>query len=382
MKQIVFFTGTSDLYGANRILINSMSLFSDYERVLCLPEKGPLSEMVEDKLPDVKILELPQLPVIAKMYLNPRGLLKFGANLIRSSLLLKKLISNDTVIYLNTLAVLPVAFLLKNKAYLHVHEILDNRSVLDKTLNRLTLRKSEKVICVSDAVADNIRAVSDPQTEKRLVTVHNGIMPVVEIPLGLIDKHCGDKIKIILIGRIRPQIKGHDYVLDALGYLSPEVRNALQVIFVGSPVPSMESDLTRLQERIKSEGLENVVEIHGFTTEIASYYEDADICLVPSVRADPFPTTVLEGMSAGLPVIGTDIGGIPEMIEDGVTGFTVPPDRPEIFADRLERLISDEALRTKMGKKGLERFNREFSLDSFEGRFRNGLPELFVDIKQ
>lgn len=378
MKQIVFFTGTDDLYGANRILINSMSLFSGYERVLCLPKKGPLSEMVEDKLPDVKIVEMAELPVIAKMYLNPKGLLKFGSNLIKSSQRLKRMISDDAIIYLNTLAVLPVAFLLKNKKYLHVHEILDNRSLIDKTLNRLSLGKSDKVICVSDAVADNLREVANPQDKEKLVTVHNGILPVAEPSKDLKGNH-GDRLKVILIGRIRPQIKGQGYVLDALGHLPVEVRNRLQVIFVGSPVPTMESDLYQLKDRIKEEGLENVVAIHGFTTDIAAYYEDADICLVPSVRADPFPTTVLEGMSAGLPVIGTDIGGIPEMIEDGVTGFTVPPDRPDVFANRLERLISDETLRKNMGKKGLERFNQEFSLDSFESRFRKELPELFED---
>lgn len=381
MKQIVFFTGTDDLYGANRILINSMSLFSGYERVLCMPKKGPLSEMVEYKLPDVKIVEMPELPVIAKMYLNPKGLLKFSSNLVKSSRRLKRMVSDDAIIYLNTLAVLPIAFLLKNKKYLHVHEILDNRSLIDKTLNRLSLNKSDKVICVSDAVADNLREVANPQDKEKIVKVHNGILPVAESPKDLRDDN-DEKLKILLIGRIRPQIKGQGYVLDALGHLPSEVRNKLQVIFVGSPVPSMESDLTQLQERIKSEGLENVVAIHGFTTDIASYYVDADICLVPSVRADPFPTTVLEGMSAGLPVIGTDIGGIPEMIEDGETGFTVPADRPDVFADRLERLISDEALRKKMGKKGLERFNQEFSLYSFEGRFRESLPELFEDKMQ
>lgn len=376
MKQIVFFTGADDLYGANRILINSMSLFSRYERVLCLPKKGPLSDMVEDKLPDVKIVEMAELPVIAKMYLNPKGLLKFGTNLIKASRRLKRMVSDDAIVYLNTLAVLPVAFLLKNKKYLHVHEILDNRSLIDKTLNQLSLGKSDKIICVSDAVADNLREVANSQDKEKLVTVHNGILSVAESPKGLKDDN-GEKLKILLIGRIRPQIKGQGYVLDALGHLSPELRNKIQVIFVGSPVPSMENDLTLLKERIANEGLEEVVAIHGFTNDIAAYYEDADICLVPSVRADPFPTTVLEGMSVGLPVIGTNIGGIPEMIQDGVTGFTVSPDRPDVFANRLERLISDKTLRKNMGKKGLERFNQEFSLDSFEGRFRKELPELF-----
>lgn len=381
MKQIVFFTGTDDLYGANRILLNSMALFHGYDRILCLPKKGPLTDMVEGKLPDVKIVEMPELPVIAKMYLNPRGLLRFGLNLVKARRSLKKIVSSDAIIYLNTLAVLPVAFMLKNKTYLHVHEILDNHSLIDKALNIMSLRCTDKIICVSNAVADNLREVAGSKNGKKLVTVHNGILPVSDVP-GY-EKRAGEgKIRMILVGRIRPQIKGQGYVLDALKHLSPDVRDRLQILFIGSPVPSMESDLTLLEERIKDEGLENVVAIHGFTTDIASYYEDADLCLVPSVRADPFPTTVLEGMSVGLPVIGTNIGGIPEMIEDGVTGFTVPSDRPDVFADRLEKLISDEALRKKMGKKGLERFNQEFSLDSFEGRFRESLPELFVDIKQ
>lgn len=376
MKRIVFFTGTNDLYGANRILINTLSLFAGHERILCVPQKGPLTELVEATHKDVRIMELPSIPVIAKIFINPKGLVEFSSKLLKFSRELKKVVSKDSVIYLNTLAVLPVAWFVKNKKYLHVHEILSNKSRLNRFFNKLALSSMDRVICVSKAVSDNLKEVSCARNSSKLVTVHNGIEAIRIDESGIKDKGDG-KIRIVLIGRIRPQIKGHDYVIDAIKELPEHLERKIEVAFVGSPVQSQEEDLYNLQKRIKDENLDDIVAIHGFTNEISEFYENADICLVPSVRADPFPTTVLEAMSAGLPVIGTNIGGIPEMITDGQTGYMVPVDDVATFAKKLAILIEDGNKRREMGAKGRDRFFKEFAINSYDKRYRDALPEMF-----
>ena len=66
---------------------------------------------------------------------------------------------------------------------------------------------------------------------------------------------------------------------------------------------------------------------------------------------------------AGLPVVATKVGGVPELVEDGVTGFLVPPRDPQALAKALQRLIDDPELRRRMGEAGREKALREFTLD-------------------
>ena len=66
---------------------------------------------------------------------------------------------------------------------------------------------------------------------------------------------------------------------------------------------------------------------------------------------------------AGLPVVATEVGGVPELVEDGVTGFLVPPRDPDALAEALQKLIADPELRRRMGEAGREKALKEFTLD-------------------
>lgn len=374
MKKIVFFTGGDDLYGANKILFNTLPLFKKYERYVCIPNRGKLSELIENTYDDIKIITLPNLPVIAKKYLTPLGIIKFFFNLWKSRSKLKDLLSNDSIVYLNTLAVLPVSFYCKNYNLIHVHEILDNSSLMNRIVNRIALKKANKIICVSNATSNNLKSIGNDEEKNKIVTVYNGI-PQIHTTRDFNSLN-SDKIKIVLIGRIKPQIKGQDYVLDALNYLSDETKSKILINFIGSPVPGQENDLVCLKERIKKENLSDIVSINQFTLDIAKLYDEADICLIPSVRADPFPTTVLEAMSTKRPVIGTNLGGIPEMIDDSITGFVIPSDNPALFAKKIEILVNDESLRHSMGENGYSKFLDQFTLEGYEYRYKKALNEL------
>lgn len=372
MKKIVFFTGGDDLYGANRILYNTLPLFDKYERVVCLPNRGKLAELIEQTYEDVNILIEPNLPVIAKKYLTPLGIIRFFVNLWKCKSTLCDLLSSTTIVYLNTLAVLPVIFYEKKYTILHVHEILDNSSMLNRIVNSIALKKADRIICVSEATSKNLKSTINQYSEK-IITVHNGISKISSAESVEASKSV---LQIILIGRIKPQIKGQDYVLDALKYLSEDTKSRIHISFIGSPVPGQEEDLFKLKDRIKKEKLSNIVSIEQFTLDISKFYDSADICLVTSVRADPFPTTVLEAMSAKRPVIGTNLGGIPEMIEDSVTGFVIPPDNPALFARKIEELVYDSKLRHSMGEKGYAKFNDHFTMKSYKGRYKEAFREL------
>ena len=95
---------------------------------------------------------------------------------------------------------------------------------------------------------------------------------------------------------------------------------------------------------------------------VASYYQAAD-AYVHAARADTFPSSVLEALACGTPVVATAVGGIPEQIEDGQTGFLVGQGDVDAFARQLVRVLSDEELRRNMSRRAAEVARRRFDLE-------------------
>lgn len=96
--------------------------------------------------------------------------------------------------------------------------------------------------------------------------------------------------------------------------------------------------------------------------KVARFYQAADMYL-HAAHADTFPNTVIEALACGTPVVATAVGGIPEQIEEGVTGFLTPRGDAEAMAARIAQLLADEELRRKMGAKAAEVARERFNLD-------------------
>jgi glycosyltransferase involved in cell wall biosynthesis len=96
---------------------------------------------------------------------------------------------------------------------------------------------------------------------------------------------------------------------------------------------------------------------------LGEWYESCDLFVHPSLWNEPFPLTILEAMSCGLPIVSTRVGGIPEMVAHGETGILVEPGDPDAFADAIVELLRDDARRRAMGAAGRRRVEQEFSWD-------------------
>lgn len=103
--------------------------------------------------------------------------------------------------------------------------------------------------------------------------------------------------------------------------------------------------------------------------------ESADVVVVPS-RAENLPMAALEAMAAALPVVATRVGGVRELVEDGVTGIVVPPDDPGAMAAAIAKVISDDTLRVAMGAAGAARIAARFSADGVARRLVDLYGEL------
>ena len=108
----------------------------------------------------------------------------------------------------------------------------------------------------------------------------------------------------------------------------------------------------------------------GHRDDIMSVLDAADALLHPS-RADAFPTVLLEALAAGVPIVASAVGGIPEIVEDGRTGLLVdPPFEHAAFAAPLARLLADRDLRRALARRGRERFDAEFTAERWAARLR------------
>ncbi|MEJ2627879.1 MAG: glycosyltransferase, partial [bacterium] len=94
---------------------------------------------------------------------------------------------------------------------------------------------------------------------------------------------------------------------------------------------------------------------------VARYYQAADL-YIHAAKADNFPNTILEALACGTPVVATSVGGIPEQIENGVTGFLVPPGNPEDMAAAIQQLLQDDTLHYQMSIRAAETARRRFDV--------------------
>jgi len=126
--------------------------------------------------------------------------------------------------------------------------------------------------------------------------------------------------------------------------------------------------------------LESSVVLTGELEDTRLAYAAMDVFVLPSAQPEPFGGVVMEAMSMGVPVIATAIGGSLDQVADGVTGFLIPPSDPQALAEKIELLIRDPALRSRMAQAGPERIGQTFSLEGMVQRlerlYREILPAL------
>jgi glycosyltransferase involved in cell wall biosynthesis len=94
--------------------------------------------------------------------------------------------------------------------------------------------------------------------------------------------------------------------------------------------------------------------------ELGALYKKASIFVLPSVWYEGFPTVLLEAMSYGLPVVCSRIGGLPEIVEDGINGLLYEPGNADELADRIRTLWQNPALRQRLGEAGRKKLNKEY----------------------
>ncbi len=171
------------------------------------------------------------------------------------------------------------------------------------------------------------------------------------------DRSGRQQVLITLMGRLGKR-KGTYDLLDAFAQLADQ-HPAAQLCLPG------DGELDAVRQRVAELGLEGRVEIPGWVSgdAQAQLWNRTDVYTLPSYN-EGLPGSVLEAMSAGLPCVSTPVGGIPEAVVDGETGFLVEAGDVDGLAAALQKLVVDEELRLRMGAAGLELLERKFNIDT------------------
>jgi glycosyltransferase involved in cell wall biosynthesis len=167
------------------------------------------------------------------------------------------------------------------------------------------------------------------------------------------------EVAIGTVGNRNPR-KGHDLLIEAASALVRR-RPGARTLIMGGPSPAHAQYEASLHASIERHGLGDAVRIIDPGTRVAELLPALDIFVLPSHPGEGMPTVILEAMSCRLPVVATDVAAVTEEVEEGTTGFVVPPRDPARLVDALERLIDDEELRDQMGAAGQARVNELFT---------------------
>jgi glycosyltransferase involved in cell wall biosynthesis len=127
---------------------------------------------------------------------------------------------------------------------------------------------------------------------------------------------------------------------------------------------------SRIEGLVEELGLRDRVVIAGSVTEGPRLLRNFRFSVLSS-RQESFPNAVVESMAAGVPVVATSVGGIPEVIRDGIDGMLVPPGEPDALAEAMLKLLLDPQLATRMGEAARERISQSFSIEKMVREFED-----------
>ena len=236
-----------------------------------------------------------------------------------------------------------------------------NRRLTGHALMRLLLTRSDRVIGVSDNVTRYLRETLrvPPRKVRRIM---NGVQDPGPAPPERVAEwrraygFDAETVVIGSVGRLRDEHKRFSDLLRAFAQV--DVANA-RLLIVGDG-----DDRTMLEDLARTLGVADRVVFAGYQGDTRAFYELMDIFALASAH-EAFGLVNVEAMFAGLPVVATRVGGIPEIVVDGETGWLVPPLAPDALADAIARLAADPDRRARMGAAGRERASLHFSAERY-----------------
>ena len=291
------------------------------------------------------------LQMLARTPAVARALRDFGADIVHCHLPLAGVVGRIA----GKIAGIPIIYT--------EHNVMERYHPATRRINLLTWKMQKEVVAVSEGVAASVR-------------LHAGdSVPVTVVPNGVSleafrrDPEAGPSVRSRLgIPETAPVVgsvavfrtqKRLDEWLKAAVLFRERFRNARFLLVGDGPLRG------ELEGEAKRLGIEEAVHFAGLQQDVRPWLSAMDAYMMSS-SFEGLPVALLEAMAMEIPAVATAVGGVPEAVTDGVTGYLVEPGHPEELASRLEMLFSDKGLRGLMGSAGRQKVSKGFSVKGME----------------
>ncbi len=218
------------------------------------------------------------------------------------------------------------------------------------------------VLTTSRRIADRLIAeLGIPSQRVSCVATGVDLARFDRATVGTLRRELGLAPEVALVGMISVlrSWKGHQTFLDAAKRLVREVKRPIHFVIAGEGTMRVV-----LPDMIKEAGLEDKVTLLGHRTGVPNLLASLDVLVLPSYAHEGIPQIILQAQAMARPVVATTIGGIPEVVEDGVTGLLVPPRDDAALAEKISAILNDSALADRLRYAGRAQIEARYSLDA------------------
>jgi glycosyltransferase involved in cell wall biosynthesis len=241
-------------------------------------------------------------------------------------------------------------------------------SATDYRILRATAAIPDRVICVSEAVR-KVVLEREGTPEDRTVVIRNGIHLAAaahsrdDLAAARSEFGFGPEHRVVgMVANLDHAVKGASYFVEALPLIVARVPEA-RFLVLGEG-----REKTALKARAEELGVGDRVVFAGFRSDVHRLYPIMDVSVLTSL-SEGLSITILESMSFGIPVVATAVGGNPELVRHGESGFLVAPKDTSGFADAVVRVLGDPQLARQLGQEGREIVERGFALEKVAGLY-------------
>lgn len=276
------------------------------------------------------------------------------------------IVNNPRLVHIHTTDYLPfwessiyvfLAKIFSNRVIVHIHStsfirFYESSNLILKFLIRETLNMADRTIILSPRWKSFfLRLVP----ENKLVVLPNSAKVRI-LSIQPEERTTAQRVvKVLFVGGEEAKRKGLYVLLKAIPIVLSRSKNVL-FLFVGR------SNTRKLRNLCNKQQINGFVEVLGYVEDdrMTELLMSSDIYILPSF-AEGLPIAMLEAMAAGLPIISTLVGSIPDVIEENVNGFLVEPGNYDALAAKIVQLMHDEGLRQRMGRNNIEKIRRQYS---------------------
>ena len=244
---------------------------------------------------------------------------------------------------------------------------------LDVAIDRLVERCTDAFVTASPIAQASLAARGFPRARMRVirdgVPTPSGLRNPAEVreELGVRE----GELALMMLAFFEPR-KGHRVLLEALGRLQATRRlPPLKVLLVGNG-----PELERVRAQAAALGISERVLLLGYRQDASDLLNASDALVLPSIGNEDMPLAILDAMALSKPVVSTRLAGIPDEVDEGVTGLLSEPGDAAGLAGALETLLQDPALRRRLGQAGRKRYEALFSTERFAASYTALYTEL------